>query len=695
MQHALPLKIRTKALAMSLLHRPNRLQLLRNDRKYRPLRGIHLELKLPRVLFVDVLAMPLPSTSFFVSTLPVGQNAVKNILFRVATILLNFIILRLFAFLAFKTQDYTSFLMFSEDVIQKALYVFDRKLTRQTMLVAMFACLTGAAGFYDTLLWGLDSPGYVTKSTRVNAGVLSSEMLDSPAYITLISNPMDDLSRINLNDTFGANLYTTGLNFTLPGIIQPGFARVVPAVEPLSGANLVSPRIWLDSSGFAVGLDDAIMRTVTMNTTETFCSPTNVPNTNDTQVWRCNIRNSDAQALFVQEMGLPQIWWDLYHPEYLLPIHKDNPWQSLGTGGDTAVMKQVFTVTKGSQKHTFLQTTFKGTMIGFPPLFLDDGEITDFMRRTWSTSDSGQPLPPAVQSLADLVISAKNNQTSLTFGSFIQGNDTVYSYSTEYLNFAEIVNGTEHIIYGALRFVSTTIAVIRSEVLFHEPTPFAPCNLVYRNIATGGVVRSTNCYDAAAAENQSVPATGGFLGQIDTSSVVIMSDILGDGTTNTSVAVLNQTGIDWYNNVTDHIDQLLISRGLILGGNRPDVMVDVQHTEAAISHLQLLLTLLPVLLALLVLGTTFRQPMSYFKNSFMAAVFATTHVSSPKCSKIGYMRSPPEVTLKVSREHTVLGTRHGGTIAIVGANQLIAPGMSYEPLLQEKDDVEQRTEGVI
>ena len=95
---------------------------------------------------------PFAHNPFFVSRFPMCQNAIKNILFRGATIILIFGINQLFAFLAFRKRDYTSYLMFTEDPIQKFLFALSRRFNRQTVLVSSFAALTFAAGFYDTLL---------------------------------------------------------------------------------------------------------------------------------------------------------------------------------------------------------------------------------------------------------------------------------------------------------------------------------------------------------------------------------------------------------------------------------------------------------------------------------------------------------------------------------------------------------------
>ena len=280
----------------------------------------------------------------------------------------------------------------------------------------------------------------------------------------------------------------------------------------------------------------------TINTTQTFCAPSNVhpadPNaTVTTQAWKCPLRNSDALAIFQQPMGQPQYWWDSNTTsDYIRPSKTDNPWQALRTGGNTALMKQVFTVTKALRRHTFLQTTFKTTMISYAPMVFADADVTDFINRLWG--DPNQAMTPAVRILADAVLQAQNNKTSLTFGSFAQQDEgTVVSYNTEYLY---ITNPTDDsLVYAAMRFASTNITLVDSETLLNEPAPLAACNGSATNIATGGVVRSTTCVPSTT------PSQPRFLGQVDTTSMVIINDILGDGTKDTSAVALNKTGVDW------------------------------------------------------------------------------------------------------------------------------------------------------
>jgi len=608
---------------------------------------------------------------FLASTVPIGHSAAKNVIFRAATVVLQFVVYRFLSFIAYKVNDYTSFLMFAEDTIQKTYFATARGLNKQTILILSFVVFTAAAGFYDTLLWGLDFPGYMKRMKTVSAAQLTTSMVRSPSYITILDDPLHNITQVNVDDAFGARLYSAGVNFTLPGVVKPSPPSIVPPTAPLS--RVISPRIWLDSEGLSVGVDHEIM--LTWNKT-TYCGRSTL-NSNH-QAWNCDIPNADATHIFGWTMGMPKIWWDIPrrpdHSEYLWPERTDNPWVSLGAGTDTAVLKQVFSVTKGATRHTFLQTTFKATSAAFTPSYIQDGELSDLVRRTWG-GNMGRSLTPDLQTVTSLVLGAKNNESSITIGNFLQEPYSVASISTELYNVPNTVPGSRF--YTYFRFTSTNITLVRSEGISTPLISTSSCNEPHTIISTGGVIRKHDC----VGTNK----TGSHLfGQIDLSSaVIIMNDLLGNGGANTSSKALDETGLSWYNNNAEKIERLLYSRGLILSGNRADVQVAVYSNEVAISGLQLVLVVLPFFLVLCVYSITFRQRMSYYKGSFLAAVVATTHLDTKDCATVGYIKSPPEIVLKAYGDHMLLGTRQGGTI-VISTNQPQLPynvDFDSEPLL--------------
>jgi hypothetical protein len=619
--------------------------------------------------------------SFSLSVLPVHQNAIKNILFRLSAILLQFCIYKLFSFLAFKSSAYTSFLMFAEDIVQKLLFVSSRGFTsRHALLVVAFTALFTAGGLYDTLLWALDNPGFVIRSTIVPASSVASQLLSNPSYIIFANTVPPSTS--DLDELMSANLFKPGFNFSFPSLISPPGTHTrttVPPALPLSKAG--GPRIWLDTSGFSVGVDQAVAIT---GSSQFDCTPRVLSTTQ--QMWKCPLNNSLALNLANHPAGLPQIWWEgttgsldeYMASDYLSPNRRDNPWQSLGIGGDTVLMKQVFTVTKSQRRHTFLETVFKISMLSqAPSTTLDPGEITDLIRRAWALNAS-QEITPDIQVFASQIISAQTNGTSLTFGAFLQSSDyTVLSSVFELLsplNPSLLTTNTSEPppppLYTILRITSTNITLLFSETLSSPITSFSPsCNLSSTNLATGGQVRSSTCYKSSLAS--SAQNNGSFHGQLDTSSTLILSDVLGTGSSDRSAIALNQTSVDWFRLQESRIDAQLVARGLVQGGDRETVGVEVKRTEAALSYLQLVLVLLPVVLAgwaWVVMKVGANKGGGCFGNSFLAAVVSTaTHhpASSHRDGgekegsgglrrEVGYLHDPPEIRILTTEGQTVL-----------------------------------------
>lgn len=617
------------------------------------------------------------SMTFFTSSVIVTHNAIKNVIFRTATIILDFVILRFFGLIAFRRGDYTSFLMFAEDLIQKAWFVSSRGITaRQSLLVGVFALTAAAGEFYDTMLWALDNPGYVMKHTMVNGAALSSQMADNPAYVVTVSAKTTRRTEVNLNSSFEINLYHPGFNFTLPGVFEEGTVEALPPVFPLIPAT-GTPRIQLDDEGFAVGVDFTFMSTPNMlRSLNTTCYPLNALNAAYMQVWDCDVPIGDASGMLDMSQGLVLVWWDAYHSDLLAP-YGDNPWVAFGHGLGTGMMKQVFTITKGYRRHTFKQVVIKATMAAIGTTLADE-EIADFMSRTWSTY--GGITVGRHWELIGTVLDAKRNNTGRTFGELIQANTSVSAIYTDFLNFPE-TGGFN----AVLRFTMVNITLIRSETLAEEPAPLQPCpGVVYSSYATGGIPSFTSC-TTAGSQNQTLPLNQNrFLGQLDTSTVGVFTDFLGDGSSNVSAVAFNQTGIDWVAQQDGHIDSHLISRAMLMGGNASAVMVDVGTTVAAVSALQLFLCILPGILAIVIWWLTRDPALSYYQSSFLVAVLATTHTAPVQCEELGYIHSMPEITPQKRGSHMILDIPHEGEISQTVS---IHRPMIYDPLILEGDRV--------
>ncbi|TFK37924.1 hypothetical protein BDQ12DRAFT_735865 [Crucibulum laeve] len=589
---------------------------------------------------------------FLISTISVQENAVKNILFQASTMLLRLAVFKIFSFLAFKMNAYTSFLMFTEDTIQKLFFLTARPPLRHSLLVLAFAVAFASSGLYDTLLWALDSPGYITKSTTVDvsASLLSSQLLADPLYNVFISNPEKNLDLVDIDQAISGGLFKSGFNFSLPGVVAASSKGIAPATQPF---NLTGPRIWLDNEGLSVSVNGSGM---------SFCPPVTVDA--NSQAWRCAINNTNAYDMLVAAIGQPRIFWNADRSDILLPNRKDNPWASLGTGGDTAAMKQVFTVTKGNRRHTFLETVLKVSMLAFHPAMLDAAEVTDLIRRTWAP-DPTKPIDATTQLLVDHVLEAQANGTSFTNGAIMkQDNYSIYTATIGLFN--PLQPGSDLPEYAILQTTGISLTLLRSETLVNHVVPAEPCPYYYTNFATGGKVRSTNCYKSTG--NQ----TGArFLGQIDASSMVILSDILGDGSTSMSATAVNQTGLDWYLNHTAHIDGLLVSRAFILGGDPTGVEIELKTNEAALSYLQVILIVIPLFFTVASLVLMMRDKAGLYRSSFMCAVSAATKMHGISSKNVGYMRPPPLITPVLEGGHIKLLTPGGGMLGNVGVHMVM------------------------
>ncbi|KAF9525956.1 hypothetical protein CPB83DRAFT_858685 [Crepidotus variabilis] len=598
----------------------------------------------------------LDTSTFAHSSLAVRDNAVKNVIFKAAAILLQFFLTQVFAFIAFKWNDYTAFLMFSETLAQKAFFAISRSFNSRALLVLTFAVLAVAFGFYDTLLWALDSPGYITQRTTKPASSLASNLLQNPQYIISINNPSRHLEDMNVDEAITSNIFKPGFNFSLQAIENIG-----PRDTVLSPGNITETgaRIWLDNEGFSVGLDQGFAVTI-----KYACPMIPLPDSLTSQAWKCTVNNTDALDTLLNRVGDVQVWWyGVNNTELIQVERKDNPWQSLGAGGGTAVMKQIFTITKGRRRHTFLETVLKITMITTSPPF-EDSDVTDLIRRTWSP-DPSQPIDNNTQAFVDMALQYEHSNKSLTFGVNLEEQNSVASSSIELLNVLNSASGDFD--YTVLRIGSVNITLLRSEDIEDAPQPFIDCSVASTNIATGGQVQSSNCYKSFdPLQNKT------FMGQVDTSSVLIFTNVIGDGTSSKSVASFNQTGYDWFKTREGRIDDLLTARGVLLGGNKDIVHVTVLQNVAAVSYLQIFLTVLPLALALFAWILTLLSPMSYYQHSLLAAVATTTHLTpsserSGTCKKVSTLRNPPELTLvRLSDEHTVIQTADGGMVAHMG-----------------------------
>ncbi|KAI9750508.1 MAG: hypothetical protein M1835_001374 [Candelina submexicana] len=516
-------------------------------------------------------------SSFTSSKLAISQNAVKSILFRCAALLLQFAVFKALALLASKRKAFTSYLMFTEDYIQQGLFVISRKFIRGGLLVLFFAVFFAGAGFYDTLLWGLDAPGYIAQSSNVSASSLVDKLLSDPGYIVFTSGKPGQVASLDehLADNIGANLFKAGVNFTLTEDFDHGTPRVVTPTKGLADSG--GPRIWLDQEGLSVSPDSFITFAPAPdgNMTNAFDCPKQ-PLAANSVYWNCTYNSYALSFVRDEIIGRPEIHWDDSSDsqyQYLRPGRGDNPWTSLGTGGDTALMKQVFTVTKGRDRHTFMETAFKIAMVTDYNKPFPIEQITDLVKRSWS-ADPAQQTAPAIGKIAKSIYNARVLNSSFMFGSASADGFSVAQSSWELMNL-EALPGND----------KSQLSTLRLSDPMYSHSQSSQQRPVTTNLAKGGKVQGTDCYKAGTGNMTNAR----FFGQLDTSTVFIMNGILGDGSVNSSAGSLNQQGYDWIAKNDARINNLILFRGMILGLDPAFATVQTSKVTPAISYLQVIL----------------------------------------------------------------------------------------------------------
>jgi hypothetical protein len=588
------------------------------------------------------------NSSFAASTIAVYNNVAKQVLFRLSALLLQVFIFKICALLASTRNAFTSYLMFTEDYIQRTLYIFSRGLSSSGFLVLLLTILLFVGTWFDALLWGLDSPGYLAQKSNVTAAKIADHLLAEPGYLVFSTGTPGDVAALDarIAEIMGANLFQPGVNFTLAGKMDHGTPKTVAATQPFEKSG---PRIWLDHDGFSISADTYI--TFSSNATDPMksldCPWQTMSGT--VKSWNCTFDNNLAFQLATQNtLGRPEVHWDditdkRLQSQYLSPTREDNPWTSLGKGGDTAMMKQMFTVTKDRMRHTFIETAFKTCMLTdwLVPFSLE--EVTDLVKRGWST-DPAEQSHPIIYKVANSIIDARSQNSSGVFGITAETETSVSQVNYELLN-VETYPG--HVGYSLFRASVVNITLVRSDELSEPVIPFEPCDKFYSNIALGGKVRETDCYTSDLGN----PNQDGhrFWGQVDTSAVLILNGVLGEGRFNYSDKALNQQAFEWVVNNDARLSELVLSRGGILALGSGKVLVEIATLQPAISRLQVVLIVMCAVLAgLSWLGLAFLAK-AHYSSSLLANLIATTMVSSDgenaKSGKPRYLVDCPEIKL--------------------------------------------------
>lgn len=602
-------------------------------------------------------------SGFVTSTVPVYNNVAKQILFKLGALLLQVFIFKTFSLLASSRKAFTSYLMFTEDYIQRTLFIFSRGFSSSTMIVLSMTILVFVGTWFDSVLWALDSPGYRTQKANVTAAKIADHLLPEAGYLLFSNNAPGRVSELDgqLVDLMGSNLFEPGVNFSLTGIFDRGISKTVAATQPF---DKVGPRIWLDHEGFSVSADTYI--TFSANKSDALKSldcPWQTMN-GALKSWNCTFDNYFALALASENiLGRPEIHWDdvtdkRLQSQYLSPTREDNPWTSLGKGGDTALMKQMFTVTKGRMRHTFVETAFKTSMLTdwLVPFSLE--EVTDLVKRSWSTDPVDQ-TNPIIDKVAHSIIDTRSQNSSGVFGLTAETETSVSQVNYELLN-PEIDTGI--VGYSLFRASIVNITLVRSDELPAPIVPFEPCDKFYSNLALGGKVRKTDCYTSSVGNSNQTGHR--FYGEVDTSAFLILNGILGEGRFNYSDKALNQEAFEWTVKNDERLNDLVLSRGAILSLGSKTTTVQISSIQPAISQLQILLVALCAVLAGAGwLCLVFFAP-PHYSSTLLANLIATTMVKSNgddhKSGEPRYLFNCPEINLtRVGGPRTIMTTGTG------------------------------------
>jgi hypothetical protein len=645
--------------------------------------------------------MAILHSDFTDSSLAISHNAIKSILFRCAELLLAYTVFKIFSLLAAKAKAFTSYLMFNEDHIQKSIYVIGQRGSRNSFLVLGFTIAYSLAQLYGTLLWGLDSPGYVERSKNITAAALNSSLLADPGYIVTLTMRPDQFSTLEntLPQIIGNNLYKAGVNFTLTGDVDRGTAEVTPATRPEVG-----PRIWLDDEGFSVSPDTYVNVIYQKDTAGNITGPNDCPTqimSPNSWAWNCTFTNGYADPMLLYPLGRPEVHYDdasdkNLSSKYVRPNRQRNIWASYGQGGGTVAMKQMFTVTKSNRRHTFIETVSKFSMVSSQDFART--EVLDFVKRTWS-SDPEEQKAPLIGSLTDSIMRAQAGGYSYIYGSSGQTNTSVVQANWEFLTPES--NGTE--IYSIVRISAVNITLIRSETLPKSIVPLESCDNSFQNEAEGGRVIDTDC-----GGNEVGRKNWGFLGQVDTSAVLIAYG-LGDGRSNISSTALDQSTFVWLQKNSDRMDELLVARGFIVSVDPALVTLETSYLTPAISYLQLFLILMAVVLAPIGWFSLQALASPYWANSLLSNMLYTVRApTTPTTKGPGYIWRAPDIRLWDTPSQGAI-TVDSAYLKLEGAQAAYASGHSsgyvavpaattsyagYEPKMAEMATEELRVEHV-
>lgn len=602
--------------------------------------------------------------------IPLPVNALKSLVFRVSALLIQLTITNLFTLIAFRHNAFTSQLIFSEPLLQQLIYI----LQRRSFLVLSFLVLITAGGLWSTMLWGLDRPGFLLQPQHVGADTIANHRRRNPPYAVMSRSRSGDVGGLNIIADLTAGLYE-GINATLTVDVAAGHPQIAqtPTWMPVDfndgsftgGSEFPGARIFLDEHGWSLGVDSLGQSSESNGCATTYDGITG-------NHWACEVDYTNNSRIgadyFRGSFAVPNVWWSnengILDYESILPERGANPWDSLGTGGDTVMMKMVLSVARGLRKHTFMVSAMKTTLLAFntAPIRMED--VQDLVQRSWRARES---VEVQMQDLDAIRAAREKPMTGLSLGR--QHSDGFKITSRNYLLQATIVEDTT--VFTAFQILDVNVTLVNSETVQQEPTPFEDCDTWYENVAFGGVVEGSSCFLALRADGR----TGVFQGQSDTMAVFILSGTLAKRRATTAADALNEHARRWIQENDGAIEVLLLSRAYIAAGDAGAVKVDVYVIRPAVSILQLFLLMLPVLTFILSWGSVRGWVGKHFQSSLFANLIATTH-DGYHAEKPGFMTDPPQLTIVRDEGRVYLGTATG-VFWHTGRQQVVAEAQMH------------------
>lgn len=567
--------------------------------------------------------------------------------------------------------------MLTEDYIQRILYVGSRGFSRAGLLVLGFSVLNIVVSLYGTVLWALDSPGYIFRASNVTAADYQDQRSDNPPYIVQLSLDATQLNETEkrLPQIIGAELFNTGLNYSLTGKVDN---RHPPEVVTPTRQRGVGARIWLDDEGLSVSPDTLFMLPDD-STIDGEVFPQNCYIfDNSSAVWNCTFSNVFGLSFVGELTGMPEIHWDDVTDQeadsrYIMPNRMDNIWFSYGGGGGSALMLQVFTVTKERRRHTFVEATQKFTMLTTAGTPFAEEEVSDLVKRTWSANET-ERADPLVGRIIDSMMNAQSQNVSYIFGANALNNDNKTTSQSSWGFYTVENNGTSA--YSLISITTTNITLIRSETIAKAPEPYEKCERSnFQNEANGGKVTRTDC-----AGNKVAVGTPEFYGQVDTAAVIVAYG-LGDGRSNISSKSLDNDILTWLWDKSDTIASLLTARAYTVSIDPSLVQITVDKLMVAMSRLQLALSCLALFLALVMWLGLMSMADNHWTSSLLANLANTTF--QPNKPKPGWMTPTPDLTLMPGDQKKFLAV--GGQIVTLW-NPVPAPMQSVPSPAPYGDD---------